>query len=200
MIMKYKYFISLSLASLLLFSCQQDDVQTCNISSIEEAAREIGFLNLNKTEFTRTRTSDNYEIVDYDNSISLIARIARPKTNCKSGFGLCDFRAAETQFPIYFVQTRANGGNLITGKYECMTICQIDEHSNGIASFLLASPPESHGLTEESMPPFYVDEEIEQPLEDNTDMYLIVKPGAYEYDSSLGSYGGYSVQMSLIHE
>lgn len=198
--MKYKYFISLSLASLLLYSCQQEDVQTCSVSSIEEAAREIGFLNLSKSEFANTRTSDNYEIVDDDKSVSLIARIARPKTNCRSGFGLCDFRAAESQLPVNFAKTRSNDGNIITGKYECMTICRIDENSNGTAIFLLASPPESHGLTEESMPPFYVDEEIEQPLEDNTDMYLIVKQGAYEYDSSLGSYGGYSVQMSLVHE
>ncbi|MGN1158436.1 MAG: hypothetical protein ACI4TK_19875 [Agathobacter sp.] len=198
--MKNQYLVSLSLASLLLCSCQQDEIQTCRVNSIEETAREIGFLNLSKSELTSTRSSDYNETADYDNSVSLIARIARPKTNCKSGFGLCDIRAAETQIPVCFAQTRSNDSTLITSKYECMTVCQIDKDMNGTAIFLLASSPESHGLTQETMPPFYVDEEIEQPLEDHNDCYLIVKPGSYKYNPDLGTYGGYSVQMSFLHE
>ena len=130
-------------------------------------------------------------------SLNVIARIARPSTDCKSGIGLCDFRTSESDIS-YLLQPRPAENN--HGICECTTVCQLDSTMNGIAYFLLAARPETQGLTTNTMPPFYVEAEIEQPLEHNSNGLLIVPAGVYYFNPSLGNYGGYAINMTYVQE
>lgn len=49
------------------------------------------------------------------------------------------------------------------------------------------------------MPPFCIDEEIEQPIEETPESSLIVVPGAYIYQKELGQHGGYAVKVTYIN-
>lgn len=49
------------------------------------------------------------------------------------------------------------------------------------------------------MPPFCIDEEIEQPIEETPESSLIVVPEAYIYQKELGQHGGYAVKVTYIN-
>lgn len=155
---------------ILLSSCQQETFES--IASNEDAAREIGFVQNSDLHSSFTRSSLNSNVNDSKTKLGIKARIARKKTGCKSGFGLCDIRAMKKQETFVKFQTRSS--NHIVNKYECTTTCTIDSKGCGIIYFLLANTPESNGLTKISMPPLYVDEEIEQPIEENPQQSLFV--------------------------
>lgn len=183
-IMRRTFYLLVIVFSATISSCQQDETGISRTA--EDAAREIGFVQIDSKSIS-TRS----EILgDVSTDLGIKARIARKKTGCKTGFGLCDFRALEQQDVLLQSLTRASS------KYECITICQIDSSGKGVAYFLLADSPESQGLTAETMPPFYIDEEIEQPIEEKPQYSLFAIPGAYPYQKSLGKYGGYAVTMT----
>ncbi len=141
-------------------------------TSIEAAACDIGFTRVDDISILGTRTIEASKLVttQQTSGLGIKARIARKKTGCKSGFGLCDFRALQSQDNILRLQTRTQ--NFIRDNHECFTQCVIDSTGNGVAFFLLAKSPESKGLTSEMMPLFYVDEDIEQPIEETPDYSL----------------------------
>lgn len=189
------------LASLLLVfisSCKQEDNLNLLTTSTEDAAREIGFVSLDISK-NETRSLDDLEQADDEMSLGLVARIARKKNDCKNGFGLCDVRASNFMLASDFIETRSI--NISLDKYSCITECHIDSAGYGNALFILADKPEVQGLTAETMPPFCVDEDIEQPIEDAPQNILIVKAGTYGFNQSIGTYGGYSVDVVYkIHE
>jgi len=187
--MKKKVYLLAITFSVIVSSCQQDEASGISILP-EDAAREIGFVQMDmKTIGTRSEIFD-----DFNTDLGIKARIARKKTGCKTGFGLCDFRAKEQ--PDAFVQSQTRSSETNSNKYECVTTCRIDSTGKGITYFLLADTPESQGLTAETMPPFVVDEEIEQPIEEKPQYSLFAMPGAYPYQKSLGKYGGYAIIMT----
>lgn len=177
--------------AILLSSCQQETFES--IALKEDAAREIGFIQNTDLHSPFTRSSWNSSRNDYETNLGIKARIARKKTGCKSGFGLCDIRAMNKQET--FVRFQARSSNSVVNKYECTTTCTIDSTGRGVVYFLLADSPESKGLTQTTMPPLYVDEEIEQPIEENPLQSLLVKSGVYRYQKELGENGGYAVSV-----
>lgn len=98
-----------------------------------------------------------------------------------------------------FVKYQTRGVSSDVEKYECTTTCTIDNNGTGVLYFLLANSPKSQGLTAETMPPFCIDEEIEQPIEETPESSLIVVPGAYIYQKELGQHGGYAVKVTYIN-
>lgn len=145
---------NLLLAVVLAFavsSCQQEDTFG-NYSSNEDAAREIGFIKINDMQMAHSRSSINSDMTEMNPSLGIKARIARKKTGCKSGFGLCDIRAMNRQDTFVKYQTRGVSSDV--EKYECTTTCTIDNNGTGVMYFLLANSPKSQGLTAETMPHF----------------------------------------------
>lgn len=186
--------LCVAIIATILSSCQQEEI-TSRANSIEAAACDIGFTRVDDISILGTRTIEASKLVttQQTSGLGIKARIARKKTGCKSGFGLCDFRALQSQDNILRLQTRTQ--NFIRDNHECFTQCVIDSTGNGVAFFLLAKSPESKGLTSEMMPLFYVDEDIEQPIEETPDYSLFAVQGAYPYQKSLGKFGGYAVKM-----
>lgn len=191
--MKKSNLLSVVLA-MTIYSCQQDDTLENHFSK-EDAAREIGFVNICDLEVSQSRSSVDSDInqVEYP-SLGIKARIARKKTGCQKGFGLCDIRAAHSQEVFTKFQTRNISAD--AEKYTCTTICTIDNNGTGFMYFLLADSPESQGLSVETMPQFCIDEKIEQPIEEFPNYSLIVTPGAYIYKQTLGQHGGYAVKVT----
>ena len=183
--------LCMAIMALTFSSCQQEDFT--NNSTTESAACNIGFAQIKDFTKLGTRSVEDSEIIpNVDTNIGIKARIARKSKNCKSGFGLCDFRAMTSYDNAVRFQTRSTSNE---NKRECFTKCVIDDSGNGIAYFLLSDSPESQGLTSGTMPPFYVDEEIEQPIEETPEYSLFAIQGAYLFQSNLGEYGGYAVKM-----
>lgn len=178
-------------------SCQQEDTLG-DYSSKEDAAREIGFIEISDMQMAHSRSSINSDINDMNPSLGIKARIARTKTGCKKGFGLCDIRAMNRQDT--FVKYHTRGISSDDEKYECSTTCTIGNDGMGVMCFLLADSPKSQGLTAETMPLFCIDEEIEQPIEEVPENSLFVAPGAYIYQKELGQYGGYAVKVAYINK
>lgn len=177
---------------MLLSSCQQDESSYALATSAEDAAREIGFISMDVSK-SKSRSSVGVKIND-DLEMSLIAKIARPKTGCTKGFGLCDPKVVEFNSQDDAAQELLqNIKESAADKYVCTTTCKIDSVGHGKVVFLLADEPKTQGLTAETMPLFYVDEDVEQPVENNLRNTLIILNGAYEFDQSLGTHGGYVV-------
>lgn len=145
-----------------------------------------------------SRSSINSDMNKTSSSLGIKARIARSNTGCKKGFGLCDIRATNRKDTFVKYQTRAVSSAV--EKHECTTTCTINDDGIGVIYFLLAASPESQGLTAETMPPFCIDEEIEQPIEEVPENSLVVNAGAYDYKKSLGQHGGYAVKAVYINK
>lgn len=191
-IMKRVYYVLAALSLVAVCSCQQEEISSSGSTSIEDSAREIGFVSMDA--FNKgTRSFDDSGRTDDGMDLGLIARIARPKTGCISGFGLCDFHVLDPSLPANSMKKRSAGKDF--NKYECTTTCRIDSTGHGHVRFLLADKPETQGLTNETMPCFYVDEEIGEPVDELYQDSLIIQGGAYEFDKTLGSYGGYEVNL-----
>ena len=194
--MKRTNFLLAVAFTVAVSSCQQDEIIE-NRKPKEDAAREIGFVNINDMQMSHTRSSINSDKNKTSSSLGIKARIARSKTGCKTGFGLCDIRAMNKKDTFVKHQTRA----IFSGveKYECTTTCTINDNGIGVIYFMLADFPESQGLTAETMPPFCIDEEIEQPIEESPENSLIVASGAYSFQKELGQHGGYAVKVAYIN-
>ena len=155
-----------------------------------------------------TRSAD-YEVVENDNQeepeeITIIICSwdgwGRTSRNC-TGFGLCHFE----WFPNWkslFEEKEERGEmdeSIITEEVaDDPFVAEVKEDTlgNRYMDIVLAEPIGASNIS--NMPSLNLDTDVfsENPIQnDSLETYLVLKQGTYEFDPSLGSYGGYRVDV-----
>lgn len=192
--MKQTLLFLILLSTVSLVSCQQEEGSN-DFSSVEDAARRIGFVQYDGNSSFENHIS-RVAAKDPQIHIGIKARIATKKSGCLKGFGLCDFRPYSGKVEFQEADRSSNSTTQSDyTPYDCATYCVVDSSGVGTVYFLLADTPESQQLTCETMPPLMVEEEMEQPVEDNPQDTIVALPGAYHYQKNLGDFGGYTISV-----
>ena len=195
--MKKIYFLALAVFSLM--SCQQEELTSKGMYS-DDFMSKLKFKTIITEEPNKTRgvpedgpsQSQNDEVPEEpQNDISIIifsVRIARPSLDCNKGFGFCNFR----WFPILkeFKAEQARRSDL----YENSFIVQVDAQGNKFVDVELAES--SSTLDTKKLQPLVVEEQLESyATVNNKEELMVVPKGTYQFNSSIGEFGGYRIPI-----
>lgn len=195
--MKKNYFLALAVFSLM--SCQQEELTSKGMYS-DDFMSKLKFKTIITEEPNKTRgvpedgpsQSQNDEVREEpQNDISIIifsVRIARPSTGCKKGFGFCDFK----WFPMVkeFKAEQASRSDM----YENSFTVQVDAQGNKFVDVELAES--SSTLDTKKLQPLVVEEQLESyATVNNKEELMVVPKGTYQFNSSIGKFGGYRVPI-----
>lgn len=196
-----KKFCLFVIALLSLASCQQEEIATNGMyddafmSKLKFKTADLveKKVNLkNESDQTAQFTGDKKEIKMNSNSGNLdlmifSVRIARPSTECKRGFGFCDFVWFPKK-PKKDIQIQLNQRS-----YSSFVI-KSDENGNKFVDLELAEEPT--GIDISKLQPLIVEGELEGFNNvNNEEKEIIISQGSYPFDNSVGEFGGYRIPL-----
>ena len=115
-------------------------------------------------------------------------RIARKKYNCKTGFGVCDFK--------WIWQKMSSANDFVNENNVVSSVVR----TSSLGSYYVVLPIEQELSDEDkkNMPPLIVDDYVEHmETIDNKKQTISIKDGSYKYNPSIGKNGGFEVPVTL---
>ena len=201
-------FASVLCAMVCVSACSNELEVAETPTADEDLAVKIGFVSaLDRLKASGALTQDGDTTVtrsklkaSNDDGFKVVHfKIARPKTNCKSGFGVCDLMILG--IPIgpqsSYEKAIAQIEEQIT-ESECITILEGNVQEGQYVELQFKLDPASQGLNK--VPDFCVDEEIEKGNIINTEEVNVKIPaGKYQFDNTIGENGGFRVPVETIN-
>ncbi len=205
--MKKINFMSIAMFTVsILVSCNNDDSyltqngrQQLSEEEVENAVLRLGFISGSerlKGEIDSRRKVNFRGEPSFRPEIGIKVRIAKKKYDCLKGFGLCDFKPIEVP-KLQMKMIKKMKIEEKTDENVYVSYLEKDERGNEYMDLLIAKDPLSEGLV--NMPAFTVEEDLEKDVPHNKNTHLIMVPGNYKYDRSLGKYGGYRIKLIQIN-
>jgi len=178
-----------------LLSCHQEMLVTEGMYS-DDFMSKLKFKTITEDKISTTRAvfkglSEQSENTEYDKiddlSVGIFSvKIARPSTGCEKGFGFCNFK----WFP-----NRDTASNLLENDlYKQSFILKCDEEGNKYVDLELSEKPAD--LDTDKMQPLVVEETLKSyNIVNGEQQKLVVPQGEYPFNSSIGQFGGYRINL-----
>ena len=189
-----RFYFAITLLSLA--SCQQEDIATNGMYSDDFMSK----LKFNTINVSKTRASDNSKDAEVsainDNSVEATnagvniaifsVRIARPSTNCRHGFGFCDF----VWFPKKNNEVDFRNNHLYDNSFDV----KCDSEGNKFVDMELLEVPKNLDISK--LQPLVVEDSLESIRTINgKEKEVVVPMGTYVFDRTIGKYGGYRIPL-----
>jgi len=157
-------------------------------------------LKFNTINVSKTRASDNSKDAEVsainDNSVEATnagvniaifsVRIARPSTNCRHGFGFCDF----VWFPKKNNEVDFRNNHLYDNSFDV----KCDSEGNKFVDMELLEVPKNLDISK--LQPLVVEDSLESIRTINgKEKEVVVPMGTYVFDRTIGKYGGYRIPL-----
>lgn len=185
--MKKTFFLAIAFLSLV--SCQKEDLMSDGMYS-DKFMSSLKFKTLkNSTSHDGTEpesnSSDNVLTRGGGVNIGIFSvRLARPSTDCKDGFGFCDF--------VWFPKNKSVDMN--NPLYDNSFLIKSDENGNKFVDMELLEKPDKIDVSK--LQPLVVEEELESfRTIEGKEKEMVVPVGKYYFVRSVGQNGGYRIPL-----
>lgn len=202
--MKKNLFL-IALASIMLVSCNNEKIMSENVEyedmykqlKLEKISNRLA--SVDSTMITRGNITSEIvdELDDQGYCFGLAIEIARPKKNCLSGFGFCRLIIGiDILKVIDAIREMLDKDDVYIGEIKKDSFGKVHMYIKlaefpGMAqvpNFIMDNDVVGEEMQQEET------EEVTKKIND----YVILKQGIYEYDPTIGNYGGYSIDVELV--
>lgn len=171
-----------------LYSCSKDELSTNDENNVENPIKTNESKNDNDDATSHLLFCNDQNVLGKGSIKIIEIKLWRKKNDCLSGLGICSVSILG-----YQVWKSTNDYDL---SYASRTIlCSVEDKTvcNKTMNLVLATP--TNGLSNSDLQ-FYVDEDIYGYDEESND-YIMIKKGVYQYNPNIGQFGGYVVNFDF---